>query len=183
MNTNDLKLSLLFAFASGTLDVQDRDNVDATTKKLIARMEEIDRQIVSLRSERNAITTALSVAGWRPPDASKVIYTKEENDYWREQPFRSMLLTNACLKILRDHAKKEELHEQWLDKNQVEYLVRRGGFPFKTDDPTNSVNVTLRRLAEDGLCQASGGKGSRGIRYHFAREREANDLTNQRATS
>jgi hypothetical protein len=135
-------------------------------------MEQIDRQRAELRSERNAIMTALSVAGWRPPDANRNIYTMEESQYWREQPFRSMSLTDACLTILRDHAKKTELHEQWLDKNQVEYLVRRGGFQFKTDDPTNSVNVTLRRLAEDGFCQASGGKGSRGIRYHFTKDRE-----------
>src|SRR5712691_9279229 len=73
-------------------------------------------------------------------------------------------------------AGKEE-HAQWLDKNQVEYLVRRGGFEFKTDDPTNSVNVTLRRLAEDDLCEAHGGKGSRAIKYRFKKEREPNAVT------
>ncbi len=146
--------------------------MDATTKKLIARMEEIEHKIAALRSERNAITTALSVAGWRPPDANKTIYTHEETDYWLRRPFKSMSLTDACLKVLRDHANKE-LHEQWLDKNQIEYLVRRGGFQFRADDSTNSVNVTLRRLAEGGLCQASGGKGRRAMRYHFLKDREA----------
>jgi hypothetical protein len=163
---------LLLSFASGTLHVQDRDSLDATTKKLISRMEEIDRQLGGLKSERNAIMTALSVAGWRPPASHKQFFTGEESDYRREQPFKSMSLTDACLKVLRDHVGKEEVHAQWLDKNQVEYLVNRGGFEFQTEDSTNSVNVTLRRLAEGGLCEAQGGKGSRGMKYHFKRDRE-----------
>ena len=164
---------LLCTFASGTLHVLERDSVDATAKKLVTRMEEIDREISRLRLERNAITTALSLTGWRPPEAHKTIYSMEESEYRRDEPFRDMTLTDACLKVLRDHANKEELHEQWLDKNQVEYLVTRGGYKFETNNATNSVNVTLRRLAADGYVEAHGSKGSRPIKYHFLKERES----------
>jgi len=177
----DLKKVLLCSYASGTLNVQEHDSLDATSKKLVDRQNEIDRLMASLRAERNAITTALSIAGIRPPVAHKTIYNTQENEYWREQPFKSMSLTDSCLKVLRDSAEHEDIAQQWLNKNEVEYLVTRGGFVFKTEDPTNSVNVSLRRLAEDGYCEAHGGKGSRGIRYHFVRERLPDEL-NSRAT-
>jgi len=157
--------------------------VDATTRKLVARQEEIERQIAMLRHERDAITTALGVAGIRPPAAHQNIYTREESQYRMEQPFRKVSLTDACLTVLRDHAKKDELHEQWLDKNQVEYLVTRGGFQFKTEDATNSVNVTLRRLAEEGYCEAHSGKGSRATRYHFTKDRVPDAVEDSRTTT
>jgi len=175
---------LLFEYASGTLSVLENDTVDATTKKLVARMQEIDLQYAILRRERDSITTALAVAGVRPPGAHHSIYTHEETEYRMEQPFRSMSLTDACLKVLRDYAQLDEPHKQWLEKNQVEYLVTRGGFEFKTDDPTNSVNVTLRRLAKEGYAEAHAGKGSRPTTYHFRKERVPDDVSgkDQRAT-
>jgi len=119
------------------------------------------------------------VAGWRPTDAHKTIYTLEESEYQSQQPFKSMALTDACLKVLRDHSGKDEIHEQWLDKGQVEYLVTRGGYEFKTDDATNSVNVSLRRLAEQGYAEAHAGKGSRPTRYHFKKERIPDDVNSK----
>ena len=176
------KTLLLCLYASGTLSVHKRDGMDATSKKLLKRLDDLDRQIATLRVERTAITTALSVAGLRPPAAHSAIYTHEENDYLREQPFKSMSLTDCCLKVLRDHAEKDEAHEQWLDKNQVEYLVQRGGFVFKTGNATNSVNITLRRLAEAGYCEAHGGKGSRPVKYHYRKERLPNEVEDSRTT-
>lgn len=177
------KSFLLCTYASGTLNLLEHDNVDATTKRLVARMQEIDNQRAALRRERDAITTALSVAGWRPNDAHKTIYTLQESEYQSEQPFRTMSLTDACLKVLRDHAGKDEIHEQWLDKGQVEYLVTRGGYDFKTDDATNSVNVSLRRLAEHGYAEAHSGKGSRPTRYHFKKERVPDAVTQNSRTT
>jgi len=165
------KTSLLCAYASGTLKVQEHDTVDTTAKKIKARVDEIDQQITTLRLERDALMTALRVAGIRPPDAQNPRHTWEESKYLADKPFAKMSLTDACLRVLRDYAGKAELHEPWLDKNQVEYLVTRGGYEFKTGDPTNSVNVTLRRLAEDGHCEAHAGKGSRSTKYHFKKER------------
>jgi len=174
------KCRLLVAYASGTLSVLDNDSVDATTKRLLQRLEEIDEQRRRLRTERDAITTALAVAGVRPPDADHERYTREETEYRVEKPFAKMSLIDACLRVLRDYAGKSELHEQWLDKNQVEYLVVRGGYEFKTEDPTNSVSVSLRRLAEDGFCEAHAGKGSRSTRYRFKKERVPDALEDSR---
>jgi hypothetical protein len=172
---------LLYVYAAGTLSVSERDTVDATTKKLVTRLEEIDRERAALRRERDAITTALGVAGWRPLGAHHTLYTHEETEYSIEQPFRKMSLTDACLKVLRDHADKE-VNEQWLDKNQVEYLISRGGYQFKAGDPTNSVNVTLRRLADEGYCEAHAGKGTRPTRYHFRKERLPDAVEDSRTT-
>ena len=182
MPHRNLKKPLLFAYVSGTLTVLERDTVDATSKTLNDRLDAIDREMTRLRIERNAITTALSVAGLRPTAAHKTIYTQAESEYARDQPFKRMSLTDSCLKVLRDHSELE-IENQWLDKNQVEYLVRRGGFEFKTEDPTNSINVTLRRLAEDGYGGAHGGKGSRPVRYHFTKERLPDDVEDSRATT
>jgi hypothetical protein len=179
---NPLKNLLLYEYASGTLSVLKQDTVDATAKKINARAAEIDEQISTLRRERDALMTALRVAGIRPPDAHNFLYTLEESKYRVDKPFAGMSLTDACLGVLRDFAGKEELHERWLDKNQVEYLVTRGGYEFKTEDPTNSVNVTLRRLAEEGHCEAHTGKGSRSNKYHFKKERVPDVVEDSRAT-
>ncbi|MGH9437941.1 MAG: hypothetical protein ACRD22_08595 [Terriglobia bacterium] len=151
--------------------------MDATTKRLLKRLEEIDGQRVALRRERDAITTALSVAGVRPPDASHHIYTHSENQYGIFQPFKSKSLSEACLIVLRDQPKS------WLTKTQVEYLVARGGYQFSTDDTINSVSVTLRRLAAEGLCEAHKGKGTRASTYRFVRERDDDDVKESRTTS
>jgi hypothetical protein len=156
--------------------------MDATAKKLVARLAEIDQQRAQLRRERDAITTALAATGWRPPDASPNIYSHEENEFISTEPFRSMSLADACLTVLRNYAGKSPAHQQWLDKSQVEYLVTRGGFPFKTDNPTNSVNITLRRLAQDGFCEAHTGHGSRATRFRFKKDRLPNDVEDSRAT-
>jgi len=175
MSDSDHRSILTIRYVEGTLDVRDKYTVDATTKRLLARLDEIDEERRKLRAERDAITTALSVAGVRPSRASQRMYTHEESEYSLEQPFTNMSLTDACLKVLKDHP------SEWLSKVQVEYLVARGGFPFATEDPLNSVNVTLRRLAADGLCDVHKGKGTRGSKYKFLRNRE-DDLKDTRTT-
>jgi chorismate mutase len=145
--------------------------LDITVKKMLKRMDEIDTEISKLRSERNHLTSALASVGYRPPNVHPTIYESQEVDYGFHKPFRRMSLTDACLKVLKDRAKKVPAN-QWLDKNQVEYLVARGGYEFKARDATNSVNVTLQRLANGGFCGAQGGSGSRSRKYRFLKDRE-----------
>jgi len=48
------KSLLLSMYASGTLGLLERDNVDATTKKLVTRMQEIDNQRAALGCAPNS---------------------------------------------------------------------------------------------------------------------------------
>jgi hypothetical protein len=157
---------LLFIYSSCTLSLREAADVDSTTKKLLERLEEIDKERSRLRRERDAITTALSVAGIRPPEASERVYTNQESQYVTQRPFVDISLTDACMSVLRDQ------QQTWFTKTQVEYLVARGGYVFDSKDSVNSVNITLRRLADEGLCEARPGKGSRPSKYRFVRERE-----------
>ena len=165
--------------SSGTLLVQERQ-VDPTTRKMLTRMDELESQISQLQKERGNIVATLASIGYRPPDARLNLLTSTESKYAYQKPFRSVSLTEACLTVLRDQAKAAESHDQWLDKTQIEYLVVRGGYKFEAEDSINSVHVTLRRLWNDGLIQASKGKGSRSSKYHFLKDRE--DDINSRAT-
>ncbi len=155
----------------GTLSVQEKP-VDPTTRKMLSRMDELEGQMSQLRKEYDSIRTTLTSIGYRPPDAKRHFFTNSEIRYGNQKPFGSMTLTDACLTVLRDQAKTEELHEQWLDKTQIEYLVVRGGYKFEAEDSINSVHVTLRRLCNEGLIKANKGKGSRSTKYHFLKERE-----------
>ena len=157
---------------SGTLLVLDLTTVDATTRKMLSRIEELDGEISKLHKERRNIIATLASIGYRPPQANLNTFTATEIEYRNQKPFRNMSLTDACLKVLRNQAKRHELDEQWLDKNQIEYLLVRGGYEFKAEDSINSVHVTLRRLRMSGLCQESKGKGSRPSKYHFLKDRE-----------
>ncbi|MGD0002451.1 MAG: hypothetical protein ABSE21_20340 [Bryobacteraceae bacterium] len=180
LGKQDMKNNLLIGYACGTLGVREDDDVDETARKLQQRQQETDRQIHMLRQERDAITTALAIAGIRPTNSPSFTYSHEENVYWMEQPFCRMTLADSCLRALQDHAALGN-GSQWLDKNQIEYLIRRGGFNFKTSDSLNSVKITLGRLAVGGSVERCGGKGSRSSRYRFVKERE-DALADSRAT-
>src|ERR1017187_4721180 len=58
--------------------------------------------------------------------------------------------------------------ENSIDKNQMEYLLTVGGYCFDAKDPTNSVEVTLRRMAADGQCEVEKRGGSYGNLYRAA---------------
>lgn len=151
--------------------------VDATTNKLMKRLQEIETESARLRRERDAITTALAVAGIRPPAARQSILTYKEIDYRQTQPFTQMTLTDACLKVLCDHS------GEWMTKAQVEYLVVRGGYKFVTKDQKNSVGITLRRLVDPEIgVEVQRVRGSQGSTYRYVKPEEGNDDVNSRAT-
>lgn len=165
------KEDLLCAYAAGVLSIREDDDLDATANKMLLRLKEIDALTRALQDERSRITAALlSVAYHAVPDPSP---TKgpEETDYLLGKPFRRMSLTDACLRVLREH------RDEWLDKNQVEYMLVAGGYEFKTKRATNSVHVTLRRLVQDGYCESYDGKGSRAAKLRFVKDKDPTDLT------
>ncbi len=172
----DLKTVLLCAYATGALSIREHDDVDATTKKMLKRMEEIDALSSALRDERNHITSALLAVAYEPSSSTRDLSSRKETEYAMRKPFRRTSLTDACLKVLKDHS------EEWMDKNQVEELVARGGYESKAEHATNSIHVTLRRLTVDGYCESHSGSGSRTTKYRFLRDREPVNLTRPSAS-
>jgi hypothetical protein len=153
------------------LSVRDQDDLESITRKMLKRMDEIDALTSALREERDQITSALLAVAYKPAQSYRSIYTRKETEYALRKPFRQMSLTDACLKVLKDHS------DEWLDKNQVEYMVARGGYEFKAEHATNSVHVTLRRLVHEGFCEAYSGKGSRTTKHRFVKDREPTTVT------
>ncbi len=148
-------------------------NVDATTKKLMKAIQELDWKIAALKRDRDAAYTALALAGVRPKtDRPLRVPSSREIDYANQQPFTDMTLSKACLRVLKDHK------GEWLTKTNVEYLVARGGYKFDTDDPGNSVGITLRRLADqDERVEVERIRGSKGSTYRYVKpEGESNDV-------
>jgi hypothetical protein len=84
---------------------------------------------------------------------------KLEEEYISNLPFKDKFLPDACLTVVNDH------QGMGLDKKQAEYALALGGYPFDAKDPTNSVEVTLRKLASDGRCDVIKGSGTLMSRY------------------
>jgi hypothetical protein len=132
------------------------EKVDLVTKRLVDRLNEIERQKLALDREAESITTALEIAQVRPKQDPLEV---QESRLAVSQPFAGMSLVETCKTILESYAGQE------LTKTQVEYLAVRGGYKFSTADPKNSVQVTLRRLADDGYCKSTHIRGRSGNRY------------------
>lgn len=153
-------------------------HVDATAKKLVERMQELERQRAHIDSEIRSIRTALSVAGIRT-GTSRSGVDSHEALYMMHKPFANMSLRGSCLKVLSDQ------RSEWLSKSQIEYLILRGGYKFVTKDSKNSVGVTLQRMKDEGLCAVERIRGSHGNRYRFFLEQErskdaASTITDER---
>jgi len=129
-----------------TVEIQVAD-MDSTVKKLLRKLEEIDLDMMRLKSDRESIVKALGFAGVTPPGPAANISREAEARYQGGKPFEAESLGNACLRVLRDHK------GAWLTKAQIEYLVTNGGYPFTAKNPRSSVKITLRRLVIDGRCQ------------------------------
>jgi hypothetical protein len=142
--------------------------MDGTTKKLIEAIEDLDRKMSTLRRDRDAAYTALALAGIRPRVQGPLqIPSRLESDYRGHRPFAEMSLSRACLKVLKDHK------GDWLTKSNVEYLVVRGGYKFDTDNPANSVGITLSRLADQEVgVEVQRIRGSKGSTYRYVKTTE-----------
>lgn len=142
------------------------NRMDATTKKLVKRNAEVHRAIAELQREADSMKVVLESIGLRSKDFdSPWGGSPREAEYAEKQTFARMTLVDACKRILTDfpHA--------CFTKNEIEYLAAMGGYPFSTEDATNSVDVTMRRLAKDGLCEVHRRKGPAGNIYCIAMSR------------
>lgn len=163
--------------AIGTLSqVPAGDGVDATSKKLLAKQDELERARWKIDQELRAVRMALNLVGVRPSDSTDRL-DHRESEYYVEHTFTKMTLGEACERILKD------FNEQWLSKSQIEYLITRGGYQFSAKDSKNSVGVTLQRLADSGKCGVERVRGARGNRYRwisrFPREKKDEKLVSQ----
>jgi hypothetical protein len=125
---------------------------------LIRKLQDLESQRDQVERDIRMIEGTLNLLGIEPPKRTGRGEVNERH-YADEQPFYKMPLKDACLKILNDAP------GDWFSKSQVEYMLARGGYESDAKDPSNSVDVTLRNLAEAGLCEAIRQRGNVGNRY------------------
>ena len=155
-------------------DIRKGCEVDATTKKLLERLRELEQRDWAIRQEISAIHTALKIADVKPPASNRMPKIDEhESTYAIRRPFTSSTLSDACHQILKDYK------SEWLSKSQIEYLVNRGGFKFTASDPKNSVDITLRRLAESGLIDVERVRGPAGNKYKCRNQEKPEEVKAQ----
>lgn len=135
--------------------------VDRTTKRLIDKLNKLERVRWNAVREIRSIRTALNIAGIAPREFRRYADI-HKGEYAVQQSFASMGLKEACEKVLTDH------NGQWLSRSEIEYLVVRGGYPFSTFNSKNSVGITLQRLATDGFCEVERKLGATGNRYRYS---------------
>lgn len=134
-------------------------SMEQGAKKLVAELEVISRRMRADERRANAIRTALEIMGVRPQETSPIdFYEFTEAQYSDQKPFRSLTIGQAALAVLAEFS-------NGLDKNQVEYMLTIGGYPFEAKDPTSSVEITLRRLATEGKCTVEKRSGPHGSIY------------------
>lgn len=132
--------------------------MDATAQKLINRLLETEREIKTLETRATGLRASLELAGVRPEWIRKDSHDESDAEYADRQPFIHLSLVDTCKRILTDFG-------DGLTKNDVEYLAARGGYSFSAKDATNSVSVTLHRLADAGFCRVIKGSGPHGNKY------------------
>jgi hypothetical protein len=130
--------------------------MDASVKKMLKNLKELEFKKSVINRDIDAIKRTLAMLGLKVESGSL-----REAEYAAYQPFRETALNDACLTVLKDHK------GAWLTRSQIEYLIARGGYESSTKDIGNSVDVTLRRLAGAGACEAERVRGSRGSRYRW----------------
>jgi hypothetical protein len=124
-------------------------------------------------TELQSIRAALKVAGVKTEPIQKEMFA-QEHFYVSAHVFEAQSLRECCEQILEDHP------EQWFSKSDIEYLIVRGGYKFSTDDPKNSVAVTLQRMKDDGRCEVQRARGSHGNRYRWPIERSTDAASTKR---
>jgi hypothetical protein len=133
------------------------EDLDTSVKKLLEKRRELELERVRVDRKIRSIDTALNLIGVKPDKHTRSAGC--EVRYQGENPFKTMPLKQACEKVLEDNA------GEWLTKTQVEYLLHCGGYESSAKDSTNSVEVTLRRLAQEDFCDVKRSKGAKGNRY------------------
>jgi hypothetical protein len=126
-------------------------------KKLFKEREQLRQQIEKTNARIKAIDMALDIMELRQAHDPKFLEAEQS----LEDVFRNSTLPQACETTFM-------IFDGWLDKNQMEYLLTIGGYPFDAKDPTNSVDVTLRRMAADGKCEMEK-RGGSSNRYRAVR--------------
>ena len=169
----DFILTTTTACRNIRLSEGERKDVDATVKKLVDKLQELELQKHRLNLDIDSIKRALSMLGIEPPSMQAGV---RELQYVMRQAFRDVRLTDACLTILQD------AEGEWMTKAQVEYLLVRGGYRSTAKDWKNSVDITLRNLADKNLIEANRAMGRNGNKYRFSKG-NSDDVTNTRATS
>jgi len=159
-----VRKGLTCTITNGTFVAVDGNDMDATALKLVQRLKELEEQQGRLTRERQALMTALTVAGVRPEGPVKGMPGFKEGQYSMNHTFKGRSLPASCEIVLKDHK------GQWLSKSEIEYLIVQGGYEFATGNPKNSIGITLQRMAEDGLCEVQRVRGQQGNRYRWPEE-------------
>jgi len=94
--------------------------------------------VEALRRKADSIRTSLRLAGIKPAYDSS-FDEGLEIEYAARQPFAHLSLADTRRQIFVDFSDRK------LTKSDVEYLSTRGGYQFTSKDPSNSVDITLRR--------------------------------------
>jgi hypothetical protein len=136
--------------------------MDASSRQLIETLADLRRKIADFERQADGIKTALETLGYRQPLLDLAWGDALDVKYAKEQPFTHCSLVDACLKIFA-----AQRITDYLTKSQVEYLAVVGGFPFSTKNRKNSVDVTLRRLAEQEALEVERVGGHIGNRYRL----------------
>jgi hypothetical protein len=152
--------------------------MESGLKRLLDRREALRRQKLAADQELEAIDRALNIMEFKVDDPD---FVEIEDKYRKEKPFKSSSLAEACSAIMYDCASSSIL-PIWLDKNEVEHLLEVGGYRFGKGDATNSIEVTLRRLAAAGKCAVQKRGGPHGSKYSAKGAEEIEDDVNSRAT-
>lgn len=141
--------------------------MDPAIQKLVVELISLRRNQMAIESRISTINTALEIMGIKQNGMVEVLLNLD-TQYMDQRPFGSMTITDGCLKILGDHKD----FDVWLSKSTIEYLLTIGGLQFKGQDPTNSVDIALRRLAAAGKCSSRKREGAAtGHEYQFPEER------------
>jgi hypothetical protein len=133
--------------------------MEQSARKLLEEVRLIRLEREKLNEREAMVRRALELVDLRPEGDRA--YTEMEGSIGPSL-FSNGTMPQCCETIF-------QVYDGWLDKRQMEYLLALGGYRFEAKDPTNSVDVTLRRMAEKGDCEVEKRGGSKGNRYRKAK--------------
>jgi len=148
-------------------------------KKLLDRQAALRKQKALVEQELGAIEKALEIMQFASDDPGG--YAELEKRYTSMRPFAgARSLADVCLILLSD-CESLGLFETsvWIDKSEAEHLLNVGGFQFGKGNPTNSIEVTLRRLAAQGKCLVQKRGGPHSSRYTGKGAQRHDDVTEE----